>query len=70
MEMLVNYDEAKRAKVKECDEWLLGQEKALIELQKAQEKLAEYTPENIAQVTNYVQNLKIELGIPLEQPII
>lgn len=67
---IVDYEQKMRDKLTECDEWLNGKDNAVEELENAkialalaQEKVNDYTDDNIAQVVAYRDNLKAKLGI-------
>lgn len=73
----VNFEELIKAKVAECDEWLVGEEKAREDLAKAEDALkaayiaveearvavADYNEDNIARVKAYRKELRDHLGI-------
>lgn len=67
---LINIEQLMRDKLNECDAWLVGRDDAVRELAvareaylKAEEKVAEYTDENICAVVAYRDDLKVRLGI-------
>lgn len=66
---IVNFEDAMREKLNECNEWLTGKDDALVALVDAEAKynlakeaVAEYTDENVLAVTEYRNNLKSKLG--------
>lgn len=72
---LVNFEEIMRSKLNECEEWLVGKEKADERLAKAEKEyeeakyaVAEYTEENISRVVAYKNELKAKLGI-VDEPV-
>lgn len=76
---LINIEQLMRAKLDECNDWLDGKDKAIVELEearlafeKAQANVAEYTDENIAKVVAYRDDLKSRLGIVdvVEEPVV
>lgn len=67
---IVNIEQLMRNKLVECDEWLNGKDEAIARLdeariayEKAQEDVAQYTDEYIAEVVSYRDDLKSKLGI-------
>lgn len=80
----VNFEELIKAKVAECDEWLVGEEKAREDLSKAEDELkaaylaveearvavAEYNEDNIARVKEYRKELRDHLGIVDEPEVV
>lgn len=80
----VNFEELIKAKVAECDEWLVGEEKAREDLVKAEDALkaayvavegarvavAEYNEDNIARVKEYRKELRDHLGIVDEPEVV
>lgn len=74
---LINIEQLMRDKLNECDAWLVGREEAVAELAiareaylKAEEKVAEYTDENICAVVAYRDDLKVRLGIVDEKEVV
>lgn len=80
----VNFEDLIKAKVAECDEWLVGEEKAREDLAKAEDALkaayvaveearvavAEYNEDNIARVKEYRKELRDHLGIVDEPEVV
>lgn len=80
----VNFEELIKAKVVECDEWLVGEEKAREELANAEAALkaayvaveearvavADYNEDNIARVKAYRKELRDHLGIVDEPEVV
>lgn len=74
---LINIEQLMRDKLNECDAWLVGKDEAVRELAlakelylKAQEKVEEYTEENITAVSNYRDDLRVRLGIVDEKEVV
>ena len=74
---LINIEQLMRDKLNECDAWLVGRDEAVAELAvakeaylKAEEKVAEYTDENICAVVAYRDDLKVRLGIVDEKEVV
>ena len=80
----VNFEDLIKAKVAECDEWLVGEEKAREDLAKAEDALkaayvaveearvavADYNEDNIARVAAYRKELRDNLGIVDEPEVV
>lgn len=74
---LINIEQLMRDKLNECDAWLVGRDEAVLELAKAreaylkaEEKVAEYTDENICAVVAYRDDLRVRLGIADEKEMV
>lgn len=73
----INFEELIKSKIAECEEWLVGEEKARKNLDDANEALknayeavenarvalAEYNEENIARVCEYRKELREHIGL-------